>query len=115
MIIFLGECGRNARGTDTARVFSERFPNRNAPDNKVILRTIQRTQETGNVMPDADRKEIGGAPRIPRTVENACCTTDGEAAVCVYHVCTHREYGFNLGQACTFLTAHFSLCVCGRL
>jgi hypothetical protein len=30
-------------------------------------------------------------------------------------VCTHREYRFNLGQACTLLTAHSSLCVCGRL
>jgi hypothetical protein len=30
----VNECGRNAR--EAARVFSERFPNRNHPDHKVI-------------------------------------------------------------------------------
>jgi hypothetical protein len=35
MIIIFGACGRYA--TEAARVFSERFPDRNHPDHKVIL------------------------------------------------------------------------------
>lgn len=65
MIIIYGECGRNAR--ETARVFSQRFPDRPL-DSKVILRTITRTRETGQVVPL--RKGIGGAPKRIRTVEN---------------------------------------------
>jgi hypothetical protein len=53
MIIIVGECGRNV--TEAARVFSERFPDRNHPDHKVILRAIARTHETGQVLPN--RKE----------------------------------------------------------
>lgn len=66
MIIIYGECGRNAR--ETARVFAERFPDRNRPDHKVVLRAIARTQETGQVAPMRD--EAGGRPRNARTLEN---------------------------------------------
>lgn len=66
MVIIYGECGRNAR--EAARVFSERFPARNNPDHKVILRAIQRMQEANEVLPS--RSEIGGAARLVRTVEN---------------------------------------------
>jgi hypothetical protein len=66
MIIIFGECGRNAR--KAARVFFERFPNRNHPDHKVILRTMARMQETGQVLPN--RKDCGGPLMIARTVEN---------------------------------------------
>jgi hypothetical protein len=48
MIIIFGECGRNAR--EAAKVFSERFPNRYHPDQKVIPRAMARTQETGQVV-----------------------------------------------------------------
>lgn len=65
MIIIFGECGRNA--TEAARVYAERFPDRTHPDNKVILRAIARTQETGQVLPN--RKECGGPPMTARTVE----------------------------------------------
>jgi hypothetical protein len=50
MIIIFGQCGRNA--TEAARVFSERFPDRNHPDRKVILRAIARTHQTDQVLPN---------------------------------------------------------------
>jgi hypothetical protein len=66
MLIIYGECGRNAR--EGTMVYAQRFPNRNYPDNKMILSIIARRVETGQILPN--RKEIGGAPRIVRTVEN---------------------------------------------
>jgi hypothetical protein len=49
MIVICGECGGNAR--ETARVYRERFPNRNRhPDHKTILHAIARGRETGQVV-----------------------------------------------------------------
>jgi hypothetical protein len=47
---------------------AQRFPNRNHLDHKTIFSVIARTVVTGQILPN--RKEIGGAPRIVRTVEN---------------------------------------------
>jgi hypothetical protein len=70
MIIIFGECGRKAR--EAAKVFSDRFPNRYHPDQKVIPRAMARTQETGQVLPN--RKDCGGPPMIAGTVENEKAT-----------------------------------------
>ncbi|KAJ3629816.1 hypothetical protein MTP99_014183 [Tenebrio molitor] len=60
MLIIYGKCGRSAR--EAARVYAQRFPNRNNPDHKTIL--CYRT-----ILPNS--KEIGDATRRPvRTVEN---------------------------------------------
>jgi hypothetical protein len=66
MLLIYGECGRNARAA--ARMYAQRFPNRNHLNHKVILSTVARTIETGHILPN--RKETGGAPRTVRTVEN---------------------------------------------
>jgi predicted DNA-binding protein YlxM (UPF0122 family) len=66
MLLIYGECGRNARAA--ARMYAQRFPNRNHPNHKVILSAIARTIEAGHILPN--RKETGGAPRTVRTVEN---------------------------------------------
>jgi predicted DNA-binding protein (UPF0251 family) len=47
---------------------AQRFPNRNHPDHKRIISVIAQTVETSQILPN--RKEIGGAPRTVRTVEN---------------------------------------------
>jgi hypothetical protein len=60
MVIIFGECGRNAG--EAARVFSERFSNRNHPDHMVILRAMAMTQQTGQVL--LNRKEHGGPPMM---------------------------------------------------
>jgi transcriptional regulator of acetoin/glycerol metabolism len=66
MLLIYGECGQNARAE--ARMYAQRFPNRNNPNHKVILSAIARTIETGHILPN--RKETGWAPRTVRTVEN---------------------------------------------
>jgi hypothetical protein len=66
ILLIHGECGRNARAA--ARMYAQRFPNRNHPNHKVILSTVARTIETGHILPN--RKETGGAPRTVRIVEN---------------------------------------------
>jgi hypothetical protein len=47
---------------------AQRFPNRNNSNHKTILSVIARSVVTGQILPN--RKEIGGAPRTVRTVEN---------------------------------------------
>jgi coenzyme F420-reducing hydrogenase alpha subunit len=44
MLLIYGECGRNAR--PAARMYTQRFPNRNHPNHKVILSAIARIIET---------------------------------------------------------------------
>jgi hypothetical protein len=66
MLIIFGECGRNAR--ETARIFSDHFPDQPSPDHKTILRVLARAQETGKVLPN--RNEIGGGARTVRTLAN---------------------------------------------
>jgi hypothetical protein len=66
MLLIYGGCGRNARAA--ARMYAQRFPNRNHANHKVILSVIARTIQTGHILPN--RKETGGAPRTVRTVEN---------------------------------------------
>jgi hypothetical protein len=66
ILLIYGECGRNARAA--ARMYAQRFPNRNHPNHKVILSATARTIEIGHILPN--RKETGGAPRTVRTVEN---------------------------------------------
>jgi hypothetical protein len=44
MLLIYGECGRNAG--PAARVYAQRFANRNHPNRKVILSAIPRTIET---------------------------------------------------------------------
>jgi hypothetical protein len=66
ILLIHGECGRNARAA--ARMYAQRFPNRNNPNHEVILSAIARTIETGHILPN--RKETGGAPRTVRIVEN---------------------------------------------
>jgi hypothetical protein len=48
MLIIYGECGRNAR--EPARVYAQRFPNRNHPGHKTILSVIARTVETDQIL-----------------------------------------------------------------
>lgn len=67
MIILYGECNRNA--VATARVYRERFLNRDRyPDKNTILRAVQRCRETGNLMPN--NVERVGRPRVVRNVVN---------------------------------------------
>jgi DNA-binding NarL/FixJ family response regulator len=47
---------------------AQRFPNRNHPNHKRLISVIAQTVETSQILPN--RKEIGGAPRTVRTVEN---------------------------------------------
>jgi hypothetical protein len=49
-------------------MYAQRFPNRNHPNQKVILSAVAQTIETGHILPN--RTETGGAPRTVRTVEN---------------------------------------------
>jgi hypothetical protein len=45
MLLIYGECGRNARAA--ARMYAQRFPNRNHPDHKVILSAIATFYQIG--------------------------------------------------------------------
>jgi hypothetical protein len=66
MLLIYGKCGRKAKAA--AKMYAQRFPNRNHPNHKVVVSAIARTIETGHILPN--RKETDGAPRTVRTVEN---------------------------------------------
>jgi hypothetical protein len=66
MLLIYGKCGQNAKAA--ARMYAQRFPNRNHTNHKVILSAITRTIEIDHILPN--RKETGEAPLAVRTVEN---------------------------------------------
>lgn len=53
MLITYGRAGENARVAE--RLYAERFPERRHPSWRTILRCVQRSQETGFLLPNRER------------------------------------------------------------